>query len=233
MQFNRIRIRPVRLIGGLAAVLCVLALPALAQTTNPGAMADQYAASARKNAELTRHYTWQMRIALTVKGDPKPASLYQMRFDAEGKLQKTLLSAPPEQKKAHGLRGRIKENKIEDFKEWADTLGDLVKDYLAPTPGTMMDFYAKAAYSQSPDGTVQVSAGGFIQPKDRVTFWLDPATKSTRRFTFQTLLDEDAVNGQVDFGQVADGPQYAARVTVNVPEKEVSATIENLNYQRQ
>jgi hypothetical protein len=228
-----IRLRAALRIGALAAILCAMALSAPAQGTNPGAMADQYAASARKNAELTRHYTWQMRIALTLKGDPKPASLYQMRFDADGKLQKTLLSAPPEEKKARGIRGRIKENKIEDFKEWADTLGDLVKDYMAPSPGTMMDFYAKAAYSQSPDGTVQVSAGGFIQPKDKVTFWLDPATKSTRRFAFETVLDEDAVSGQVEFGQVQDGPQYAARVTVNVPGKDVSATVENFNYQRQ
>lgn len=233
MQSHLIRLHPVPRIGALAAILCALSLAALAQSTNPGAMADQYAASAKKNAELTRHYAWQMRIALTVKGDPKPASLYQMRFDADGKLQKTLLSAPPEEKKARGIRGRIKENKIEDFKEWADTLGDLVKDYMAPTPGTMMDFYAKAAYSQSPDGTVQVSASGFIQPKDKVTFWLDPATKSPRRFAFQTVLDEDAVSGQVDFGQVTDGPQYAARLVVNVPGKEVSATIENFNYQRQ
>jgi len=217
----------------IAAALGALALAVLAQGTDPAAMASQYAASAKKNAELTRHYTWQMRVAFSLKGEPKPATLYQMRFDADGKLQKTRLTAPPEEKKAHGIRGRIKEKKIEEFKDWADTLSDLVKEYMAPTPGTMMDFYAKAAYSHAADGTVQVTAGGFIQPKDTVTFWLDPATKGTRRFAFQTVLDEDAVSGQLDFGQVPGGPQYAARVIVNVPGKDVSATIENFNYQRQ
>ena len=31
-----------------------------------------------------RHYTWQMRIELTLKDDVKPAQLYQMRFDPDG-----------------------------------------------------------------------------------------------------------------------------------------------------
>ena len=232
MRTHAERVRIVLCVGGLSVFLCAATLPVLAQG-DPGAMASQYAANAKANAALMRHYTWQMRIELTLKGEAKPAQLYQMRFDLDGKPQKTLLSEPPEEKKARGIRGRVKANKIKDFKEWADTLGDLVKDYLAPTPGTMMDFYAKAAFSPSPDGTVQVTAGGFIQPGDKVTFWLDPSTKVARRFAFQTVLDEDAVSGTVEFGQVTDGPQYAARVLVHVPSREVSAKIENFNYQRQ
>jgi len=200
---------------------------------DPGAMASQYAANAKANATLMRQYTWQMRIELTLKGEVKPAQLYQMRFDMDGKPQKTLLSAPADEDGGRGIRGRIKKNKIEDFKEWAGKLADLVKDYIAPTPGTMMDFYAKAAYAQAADGTIQISGVGFIQPGDKVNFLLDPATKAPRRFSFSTVLGEDAVSGTVDFGQVPGGPQYAARLVVNVPSKEVSAKIENFNYQRQ
>jgi len=205
----------------------------LGQKPDPAAMASQYAATAKQNATLMRQYTWQMRIELTLKGEPKPAQLYQMRFDVDGKPQKTLLSAPAEEGKKRGIRGRIRENKIEDFKEWADQLGDLVKDYLAPTPGNMMDFYAKAAYANAPDGTVQVSTVNFLQQGDKATFFLDPKTQAPVRFLFETVLDEDAVSGQVDFAQVAGGPQYAARLQVTVPKREVTAKIENFNYQKQ
>lgn len=218
-------------IAVVAAVLAVLALPLPAQG-DPGAMASQYAANAKANAALMRQYTWQMRIELTLKGDVKPAQLYQMRFDADGKPQKTLLTAPQDEG-GRGIRGRIKKNKIKDFKEWADSLGDLVKDYMAPTPGTMMDFYAKAAYAQAADGTIQITGVSFIQPGDKVTYLLDPATKAARRFSFSTVLDGDAVSGTVEFAQVPGGPQYAARLIVNVPSREVSAKIENFNYQRQ
>ncbi len=200
---------------------------------DPGAMASQYAANAQANAALTRQYTWQMRVEIILKGDAKPAQLYQMRFDVDGKPQKTLLSAPQDQDAGRGIRGRIKKNKIEDFKEWAAKLAELVKDYIAPTPGTMMDFYSKAAYAQAADGTIQVTGVSFIQPGDKVTFLLDPATKSPRRFSFSTVLAEDAVSGTVEFGHVPGGPQYAARLIVNVPSKQVSAKIENFNYQRQ
>jgi hypothetical protein len=205
----------------------------LAQTPDPASMARQYAVNARENATLMRQYIWQMRVEITLKGNTKPAQLYQMRFDADGKPQKTLLTQPQEEKKGRGVRGRVKANKIEDFQEWAGKLAELVKGYMAPTPGTMMDFYAKAVLSSSPDGTVQISAGDFIQKGDKATYWLDKETKIPRRFAFETALDGDAVSGQVEFGQVEGGPQYAARITVEVPSKKVAAKIENFNYQRQ
>ncbi|MBP7866872.1 MAG: hypothetical protein KA419_13095 [Acidobacteria bacterium] len=204
-----------------------------AQSPDPAAMAGQYAANAKQNATVMRQYSWQMRVEVTLKGEPKPAQLYQMRFDADGKPQKTLLSAPQEEPKGRGLRGRIKANKIEDFKEWAAKLAELVKNYMAPSPGTMLDFYAKAALSPSPDGTVQVSAGGFINPGDRAVYWLDKETKVPRRFVFETKLEGDAVKATAEFGQVQGGPQYVARLTIDVPAKKVSAKIENYNYQRQ
>jgi hypothetical protein len=219
--------------GGLAAILCTVALPLLAQGADPGAMASQYAANAKANAALTRQYTWQMRVEVTLKGEPKPAQLYQMRFDMDGKLQKTLLSAPQEEQKSRGIRGKIKEGKIEDFKEWAAKLAELVKGYMAPTPGTMMDFYTKAKYSQSADGKVMISANGFVQPGDYACYWIDPATKIPCRYEFQTVLDGDPVSAKVEFGQVPGGPQYTARLVVSVPEKKVSAKIENFSYQRQ
>ena len=220
-------------IGVLAVFLAAVVLPLLARGADPGAMASQYAANAKANAALTRQYIWQMRVEVTLKGEPKPAQVYQMRFDVDGKLQKTLLTAPAEEKKTRGIRGRIKENKIEEFKEWAGKLSDLVKEYMAPTPGTMMDFYAKAAYSQSSDGKVMISSTSFIDKGDRATYWIDPATQIPCRFEFQTVLEGDPVSATVDFGQVQGGPQYTARLIVNVPAKKVSAKIENYNYLRQ
>ncbi len=220
-------------IGVLAVFLAAVVLPLLARGADPGAMASQYAANAKANAALTRQYIWQMRVEVTLKGEPKPAQVYQMRFDVDGKLQKTLLTAPAKEKKTRGIRGRIKENKIEEFKEWAGKLAELVKGYMAPTPGTMMDFYAKAAYSQSSDGKVMISSTSFIDKGDRATYWIDPATQIPCRFEFQTVLEGDPVSATVDFGQVQGGPQYTARLIVNVPAKKVSAKIENYNYLRQ
>ena len=149
-----------------------------------------------------------------------------------GQLQKTMLSAPPpETGRKHGIRHRIKEEKIADFKTWAGQLTDLIKRYMAPSPGTMMDFYSRATFSPVPSGNVRATDVGFIQPGDTATYWINRATKRPTRYAFATSLQGDPVNCTVTFGQVPGGPQYASQINVSVPAKEVSATITNFNYQ--
>src|SRR5215475_14582477 len=96
----------------VAGLVVGLAPVARAQGPNPGLAADAYATHAKHNAELMQKYTWKMRVQLTYKGEDKPAQLYQMNY-VNGQLQKTLLSAPPEQSgRKHGIGHRIKEKKI-------------------------------------------------------------------------------------------------------------------------
>jgi hypothetical protein len=221
----------------LAAIIAIIAMSgggvARAQAPSAGAMADKYATNARDNAALMRHYSWQMRVSVTYQDKPESPALYQMNWAPDGTLQKTLLSAPPKKESGRGIRGRIKKGKIEDFQKWLGELADLVKKYMAPTPGTMMDFYSKATFTSSPDGTVAVSAPAFIQPGDRATFFVDQTTEKPARYTFTTVLEGDPVTGTVTYGQVAGGPQYAEQITVAVPAKEVTAVVNNFNFIKQ
>ena len=97
------------------------------------AMAQQFGQSAKANAAALRMYSWQMRVEVTLKGDTKPAKLYAMRFDPSGVIQKTPLNAAPPAEPTRGLKGKVKEKKIAEFKEWAGDLVDLCKGYLVPT----------------------------------------------------------------------------------------------------
>jgi len=219
--------------GALVVALLAATGPLAAQNPNAGQMAEQYAQNAKANAELTRQYTWQMRVALTYKDDAKPPQLYQMNWSPDGTLQKTLISAPPEEKKRHGIRKHIAENEIADFKKWLGDLTDLVKKYMAPTPGQMMDFYSKATITPAPNGQAAAIESGFLQPGDKVTYYLDPATHQPTRYSFRTTLQGDTVNAKVDYGKVAGGPQYASQITVLVPAKEVTMVVQNFNYLKQ
>ncbi len=215
----------------MAAGLAVAgASMAQAQGPNPGLAANAYATNAKHNAELMQKYTWKMRVQLTYKGEEKPASLYQMNY-VNGQLQKTLLSAPPQETgRKHGIKHRIKEEKMDEFKAWAGQLTDLIKRYMAPSPGTMMDFYSTATFSPVPSGQVRATDVGFIQPGDTATYWINMETKKPTRYAFSTSLQGDPVNTTVTFGQVPGGPQYASQINVSVPAKNVSATITNFNF---
>lgn len=223
-----------RAIVGASCLALLFGCLAQAQPPDPAAMAKQYAENARQNATVMKQYSWKMRVEMTVDGKTKPAQIYQMRYDVDGVLQKTPLTAPEPVKKKRGLiRGAIQKEKIEDFKEWAEQLAETVKSYMTPSPGTMMDFYSKATMSPAPDGTAQMSAGGFLQKGDKATFWVNKETSAPVRYQFSTTLDGDPVDGNVEFHRVTDGPQYAARVTVSVPARKVTAKIENFDYLKQ
>ncbi|MFI5210282.1 MAG: hypothetical protein ACHQ2E_07555 [Gemmatimonadales bacterium] len=220
-------------VAGAAGAGLTAAAPLAAQNPNAGQMAEQYAQNAKANAQLMHQYTWQMRVSLSYKGEDQDPMLYQMNWDASGNLQKTLISAPPEEKKRHGIRKHVAESEISDFKKWMSGLMDLVKQYMTPNPGQMMDFYSKATITPSPSGGAAAMESGFIQAGDKVTFFMDPATKQPTKFTFETTYTGDPVSGTVNYAQVPGGPKYASQTTVNVPAKQVITTIENFNFVKQ
>lgn len=217
-----------------SVVACLLAAsPALAaaQGPNPGQMADAYATGAKANAELMQKYTWKMRVQLTYKGEQKPASLYQMNY-VGGQLQKTEISAPPEESgRKHGIKHRVKEDKLNEIKSQVEALIELTKKYMAPTPGQMFDFYSKATIGAAPNGGVQASGANFIQPGDKVTYFIDPATRSPTAYNFSTAMNGNPVTGQAQFAQVPGGPKYASSLTINDPADNLSVAVTNFDYQ--
>ncbi len=217
-----------------ATAVCLLAVsPAIAaaQAPNPGQMADAYAAGAKANAQLMQKYTWKMRVQLTYDGNQEPASLYQMNY-VGGQLQKTEISAPPEESgRKHGIKHRVKEDKLAEIKSDVEALVELTKKYMAPTPGQMFDFYSKATIGPAPSGGAQASGTNFIQPGDQVTYLINPATKSPTSFTFTTSMQGKPVTGTAQFAQVPGGPKYASELTINDPSDKLSIAVTNFEYQ--
>jgi len=149
-----------------------------------------------------------------------------------GQLQKTELSAPPEESgRKHGIKHRVKEDKMAEIKSDVEALVELTKKYMAPTPGQMFDFYSKATIGPGPGGAVQASGTNFIQPGDQVTYLIDPATKSPTSFSFTTALKGNPVTGTAQFAQVPGGPKYASQLTINDPSDKLSIAVTNFEYQ--
>ncbi len=219
----------------LSLLVAAAAASVLAQQPDPAQMAMQYGESSKQNAMALRHYSWKMRVAVTVEGEPKSTQLYQMRFDLDGKLQKTAIGGEEaKKKKVRGpARKRIAEKKMSKVKEYVGKVSDLVKTYAHPTPGNMLDFFSRATFAPTAAGQVEIKGTDFLQPGDSATFWIDSATGQTRTYAFRTSMAGDPVNGQVDFQTLQDGPSYAARVSISVPDKSLSAVVENFDYIRQ
>ena len=220
----------------IATFLVVSAIVAGASAQGPdkAALAQKFAAAAKANAAALKQYAWQMRVQVTLKGEAKPPKLYAMRFDIDGKVQKTELTGEAAQEpRGRGLRNRIKEKKVAEAREWAGELAELVKDYIAPSPAVLQTFFAKSSVVEAPGGLAQIFATGVIAPTDRMIYEIAPDTQALERFMFHAALEGDPVEGEVRFATLADGPNYAARTTVTVPAKHLSAVVENFQYQKQ
>ena len=219
------------LTGGLTILLGVALC---AQSSDMKAMAQQFGQSAKANATALKMYSWTMRVEVTLKGDTKPAKLYTMRFDPSGAIQKTPLNAAPPAEPTRGLKGKVKEKKIAEFKEWAGDLVDLCKGYLVPSPDLLQAFFARVLTAQAPGGFVQLYAEGVIAPGDKLVYEIDPKTQSLNRVLFHATLDGDPIDGTVQFANVpGGGPSYAATTMVNAPAKTLTAKIDNFQYVRQ
>ena len=48
------------------------------------------------------------------------------------------------------MKGKIKEKKVAEFKEWAGDLVDLCKGYLAPSPALLQAFFARVLPHRPP-----------------------------------------------------------------------------------
>ena len=148
--------------GSLAVLVHVVCRVRLRQSQDMNAMAQQFGQSAKANAAALRMYSFTMRVGVTLKGDPKPAKLYAMRFDPNGVVQKTPLNPAPPADPTRGLKGKVKEKKIAEFKEWAGDLVDLCKGYLIPSPALLQTFFARVLTTPASGGFVQLYAEGVI-----------------------------------------------------------------------
>ena len=138
----------------LAFALILAAVVATSgQSSDMQAMAQQFGVSAKQNAAALKMYTWKMRVEVSLKGEAKPAKLFQMRFDADGKLQKTSLTqaAPPSQPQ-RGLKGRIVAKKTAEMKDYVEDLAELCKGYLTPSPALLQAFFSRVMTAQAPGG---------------------------------------------------------------------------------
>jgi hypothetical protein len=228
---------------GIAAVLLVAGLAAGGGVEAQDKMT--FAEAQKVNAQALRQYLWQSRTEIKVKGESKKVKLEQVRYDVDGKLQKTPLGgtsdAAPAQQPSGGRRGgrlkeRVVENKKEEFGKEMQDLGALVTSYAHMPPDKTQAFAKSATVTKGSGdtaGLIQLQGTNVMQPGDAVTIWADPASQAMRRVEIQTALEKNPVTMQATFGPVqTGGPTGLLKAVLTYPERKIELTVENFGHQR-
>jgi hypothetical protein len=221
------------------AVCLNLVRPASAQDQKQ-ALQEKVAAfkqSMAENQKALRQYAWTENTQLSLKGEVKSTKIEQCRYGPDGKVQKTLLSAPPEKKEMRGLKKKVVEKKTDEMKDYMERVVSLIGRYVPPQPELIKADVAGGNASFGPQGAdaIQLKFKDFVKSGDLVSFTLDTAAKLIRQVRVDTYLDDadkDKVALQVDFQTLPDGTSYAASKKLDVAAKQIEVNITAGNYQK-
>jgi hypothetical protein len=188
-----------------------------------------------ENQKALRQYAWTESTQLSLKGEVKNTKVEQCQYGPDGKVQKKLLTPPPEKKEMRGLKKRIVEKKTGEMKDYMEDVVALIQQYVPPQPELIKTDVASGNSSFSPKGpdAIQLQFKDFLKKGDVVTFTLNTAAKAIRQVTVDTYLEDeekDKVALTVDFQTLPDGTNYAAKKNLDVAAKKIIVDVTASNY---
>jgi hypothetical protein len=186
------------------------------------------------NAVALREYSWTSRTEVFDGTESKKTALHLVRFDHEGKFQRTPMGGEAEKKK-RGLRGRRQKKKQKKAQELTEELKDGLLPYLHPSSGELLDFLRSCIIRPGSDesaGAWIVQGTGFLREDDRVTLWVDQDRSTFRRLDAFTSVGEERISFVVTYEHLEDGPAYPSVYEVKVLSKGQTTVVETFDYNK-
>jgi hypothetical protein len=205
------------------AVLALAATVAVAQNPQMEEKLMAIKQNMAKNKQQLATYTWIQTETISLKGEVKDTRTYQVSM-VNGQQQKTEIN-DEKASSGGGREGRLKKHvvqkKTEEYKEYGQQIGQLVKQYTVPDP-------------DPGSGTLSLVIKSFVKPNDQVTFVISEQTKAPVSIQVNSYLDDpkDAVTVGAQFAQLPDGTNHVTTSTVNGVQKHLTIQDQNSNYQK-
>jgi hypothetical protein len=225
---------------GLLALAAMLAPRLRAQAPEMQQHLAELKQSLAFNKQVLANYTWLEQQIISLKGEQKKEELYNVQLGPDGKPQKTPLdpnSVSDSDRQTRGLRGRIKEKKIEEYKEYAESMKTLIQQYIPPDKDMLQQSYQQGNVMIGPvagqPNEYRVIVNNYIKQGDNMTIVMDKATLSVVSVSISTYLADpsDAVTVNVQLVKMPNGgPFHVATETINGVSKQLTIEVLNSNY---
>ena len=197
----------------LTVLLTALSIPLAGQATNAKTRLVE-------NSKALRQYSWTTRSEAHIGGKEVVASLDKMRYDIDGRLQKT------------GMGGSGQPTA--EQRALIDAVLRAAMAYAQPNPGKAAAFFDRAEVwegrSGSGEGTMRVEGAGMIQSNDRVDIRM--INGRAHQMTVESAFDGQPLTLRAEYRSLTEeGPTYVARMTVSYPGRFLELKVENFDYQ--
>jgi hypothetical protein len=217
-----------------------LVLLTSASSLGEGALLAEFARAQAANQAALREYTWKSRTEVALAGEVRSIRLEQVRFDLDGRLQRTPLSesGAPQQATRSGpphpialLRGRIEAKQRADVASAVRALGELAQSYAQLGPEELHRFVGHEV-APGAAGSIRLRGRDVRVPGDQLTLWLDAESRAIRRVEIETRLDGQLAQISSEHRVLEDGVSYQARTTARLPARELVITIDSFEHTR-
>ena len=236
----------------LAALGCALALigastAALAQETaapagtapapTPGERIAAIKANLVQSMQNLKEYQWTETTVVNFKGEDKSHKQNTCYYGADGKVVKTPVAAPAEEKGKPGLRGKIIENKKEEMSAYMQSAVELVKSYIPPDPAKLQaakDAGKIAMTVLDPGKRARIDIKDYEKPGDNLGVEIDMTTNQILGLSVASYLTDvkDAVTLTVTMSALLDGTGYPASITLDGVAKQIKVMVTNSGYKK-
>ena len=244
--------KPKKTIGALISLLALTGatMVALAQETAPppaAAPADAKAGAAEhvaaikanlsKSSQNLKAYQWTETQVVNLKGEDKSFKQSNCAYGADGKVVKTPVTAPAEDKGKRGVRGKIIENKKEEMGEYMQSAVALVKSYIPPDPAKIQAAKDAGKVSMTvlePGKRVRIDVKDYEKPGDNLGIEVDTASNQILGMSVASYLTDvnDAVALDVKMATLADGTGYPEKIVLDGTAQKIKVTVSNSDYKK-
>jgi hypothetical protein len=201
---------------------------------------QQKAATAKEiaaiNQQALRAYTWIAKTELSYKGEVKSTLVESCVYGPDGKVQKTVVSAPAPAEKKRGLRGKVVEKKVGEMKEELAAAAALAQAYVPPAADKLQAVIAagKLSLSQSGPGMVAIQFADYDKSGDSLALVFNQDELALAQLSVDSWLEneKDRVTIDVTFDLLPDGTNHAATTVLDIPGSQIEVRITNSSYQK-
>jgi hypothetical protein len=192
------------------------------------------------NKMLLAQYTWMEQDIISIKREQKKEELYNVQLGPDGKPQKTPVdpsSVSDDDRQRRGLRGRIIEKKIDEYKGCGNEIKSLVQQYVPPERKMLQQAYQQGNVMIGPmggaPGEYRLVISNYVKQGDSMTLVMNKAQKALVSLSITTYLSDpsDAVKVNVQFSRLPGGPNHVATETIDGVSKKLTIAVQNTNYQ--
>jgi hypothetical protein len=214
-----------RIITFLLTILC---LTTIAQTDREMLSLEISKADAA-NLEKLKQFIWKRASVVTVDGEEKMHTYSEFSWNTDGDLEFRNIDAEATVKHKPGIRGRIQDNVAEDKLDYVEKALELSLKYAFMTKGQLLDFFGKADINETED-MINATANDVLVKGDSFTVKVEKATNLFVQKKFTTLMGDDPISGELNYGKFSSGISHGTTSILNLPAKKAVITSENKDY---